>query len=219
MYVSKKLTWDKLIDAHKRFIKEEPRDAMYKVSTKLINENWNNDSEISTALGILLLTWNSAFYRYGSLDYDLIQKAVSKNKRDLNMFRKRNILSCEQTDRDKIKLIYECFLDSLRRQGKPSTKNEGKISYSPVSVVKALHLLCPTFFPLWDDKIAKSYGCSWSSSKSSFDKYWMFMMIIKEQIPQLCKDTDRPSELNGANPLKLIDEYNYVKFTLGVKII
>lgn len=216
MQISEELTWHKLSNAHKIYRKEEPRDAIYHVSTKLIKENWDIDREVSNALGVLLLTWNSAFYRYGSLDYERIERAVSNNKRNLNMFRKRDIISCEQTDKEKIESIYADFLDSLISRGKSRNKNAGKVSYSPVSVGKALHLLCPIFFPLWDDKIAKSYGCLWNSSKSSFDYYWKFIMIVKEQICQLYKEPNKPSELNEINPLKLIDEYNYVKFTLSL---
>jgi hypothetical protein len=72
------VTWDKLRKAHEIYLKEEPRDAVYRVSTKLINENWNRNKDISNALGVLLLIWNSAFYRYGSLDYELIENSISK---------------------------------------------------------------------------------------------------------------------------------------------
>ena len=212
------VTWDKLRKAHEIYLKEEPRDAVYRVSTKLINENWNRNKDISNALGVLLLIWNSAFYRYGSLDYELIENSISKTKVYLDTFRRRDIISFVQPDKERIESIYGIFLNSLRSIGKLASKNAGKISYSPVSVGKALHLLCPNFFPLWDNKIAKSYDCMWKSSKSSFDNYWKFMMISKEQIRLLYSDNDIPPELKRLNPLKLIDEYNYARFTLGLTI-
>ena len=213
-----KVTWEALRKYHILYLKEEPRDAIYQVSTRIINDNWGVYREISNAIGVLLLIWNSAFYRYGSLDYDLIEESIIKSKVELNLFRNREILSLGETDRDKTELIYVNFLLSLRSKGRFGTKNAGKISYSPVSVGKALHLLCPTFFPLWDNKIAKSYDCLWRSSTSSFDNYWKFMGINKQQIFRLYKDHNIPSDLNGLNPLKLIDEYNYARFTLGIII-
>ena len=212
------LTWNALNEYHKIYLKEEPRDAVYRISTNMINVNWSNCREISNALGVLLLIWNAAFYRYGSLDYNLIEESVIKNYTDLNTFRLRNILSCQEKDRPTVESIYSDFLGSLRSKGRSMSKNAGKIAYSPVSVGKALHLLCPTFFPLWDNKIAKSYDCLWRPKTSSFDNYWKFIGINKQQIFQLYKDQDIPSELNGLNPLKLIDEYNYTRFTLGLTI-
>ena len=212
------LTWNALGKYHKIYLKEEPRDAIYEISTNMINVNWGKYKEISNALGVLLLIWNSAFYRYGSLDYNLIEESVIKNSQDLNVFRSRNLLSFQEKDRAKVESIYGDFLRSLRSKGRSSAKNAGKISYSPVSVGKAIHLLCLTFFPLWDNKIAKSYDCLWTSSTSSFDNYWKFIGFNKRQIVQLYSDHDKPSELNGLNPLKLIDEYNYTRFTLGLTI-
>src|ERR1051325_5999064 len=56
------------------------------------------------------------------------------------------------------------FLDALRIcEGKK--KGVG----SPVGVAKALHLLAPGFFPLWDEKIAKAYRLS--TDRSGF---WRF---------------------------------------------
>ena len=92
-------------------------------------------------------------------------------------------------------------------------KNEGKQIYSPVSVAKALHLLCPNFFPLWDDKIAVGYGCRWYKSILSFDKYWKFIGITASQVNKL--ESERRVERHNTQPgtLKLVDEYNYIHFT------
>lgn len=54
------------------FAVKEPRDAMYKVATKLIDGSWGSHEEVADALGVLLLTWNQAFYRYaGSRTYSV----------------------------------------------------------------------------------------------------------------------------------------------------
>jgi hypothetical protein len=79
----------------------------------------------------------------------------------------------------------------------------------PVSVAKALHLLAPTFFPLWDDKIAKGYQCHYSCNPSG--QYLKFMTISKNMVESLRGKVDA----RGSTLLKVIDEYNYAKFTKG----
>jgi len=86
-----RLNWKLIKEAHKEFLDAEPRDAMYKVSTHLIEEYWGNDEEMSNALGVLLLTGNSAFYRYGKINFDAIQDTISKNKDAINRLRSRDI--------------------------------------------------------------------------------------------------------------------------------
>ena len=58
------------------FAKREPRDAMYKVASRLIESSWGTHKGVSDALGVLLLTWNQAFYRYGPLDFDAVQTTL-----------------------------------------------------------------------------------------------------------------------------------------------
>ncbi|QRF75328.1 hypothetical protein Thermo_00824 [Thermoplasmatales archaeon] len=208
------LTWELLDKAHIKFLEAEPRDAMYKVSTSLIEDYWGSDEEMSNALGVLLLTWNSAFYRYGKLDLDSIQNTLSKNMKVLNRFRSRDITTYQEHEKGEIEQLYGQFLVSLENTGKIGRKNEGKKTQSPVSVAKALHLLCPNFFPLWDDRIARGYGCKWRKSEESFNNYWEFLGLTANQVSKL--GSDRNNDLQNAklSTLKLVDEYNYVHFTL-----
>ena len=81
----------------------------------------------------------------------------------------------------------------------------------PVGSAKALHLLAPRFFPIWDTKIAQHYGLGLSVSGSKKQKYWRFMLITQGQCLGL-----RRAHWNGDNSLKAIDEYNYCKYTLEV---
>ena len=209
------LTWELLGEGHKKYLEEEPRDAMYRVSMRLIEQNWGKDEEISEALGVLLLTWNSAFYRYGILNFDLIQEAISKNKKRLFKLRQRSILTCKEDDKREIEEIYKQLLIALKNTGKVGNKNEGKETYSPVSVAKALHLLCPNFFPLWDDKIAIGYECRWYNSILSFDKYWNFIGLTASQVKKLESERSVEPPKTETGTLKLVDEYNYVHFTKG----
>ena len=54
------------------FQAHEARDAMYKTATFLVETFWGKPREMSDSLGVLLLTWNQAFYRYGLFDFDAL---------------------------------------------------------------------------------------------------------------------------------------------------
>jgi len=81
---------------------------------------------------------------------------------------------------------------------------------SPVAVAKALHPLAPNFFPLWDDQIAKAYGCYYNNNPA--EKYIRFMKLIKE-FAEKVGDYINPSNYQNKTFLKLIDEFNYSKYT------
>jgi hypothetical protein len=72
-----------------------------------------------------------------------------------------------------------------------------------VGTAKALHLLAPTFFPLWDRTIAKKYGVPLDGTCTKEGNYWNFMRTSKRQSCELI------AEGFTANTLKAIDEWNY----------
>jgi len=57
---------------------DEKRGAMYKTASFLIDHFWGRPSEMADSLGVLLLTWNQAFYRYGPFDFDALEKCISR---------------------------------------------------------------------------------------------------------------------------------------------
>ena len=62
-----------------QFKEHEPRDSMYKVATFLISHYWGSPSDMADGLGVLLLTWNQAFYRYGLFSFDELEKCIGQN--------------------------------------------------------------------------------------------------------------------------------------------
>ncbi len=193
---------EEFIRGCQEFENNEKRDAMYKVATFLISHHWGDPENMANALGVLLLTWNQAFYRYGTLDFDYLEKAIIHKLPALNLFRARQISSLSHTDEKEINSLFIEFLDALRIKTK-----QGKIRRSPVSVAKTLHLLAPNFFPIWDDKIALAYQCQYYTEPST--KYYKFCLISQEFAKQV-KNYITPSE---KTLLKRIDEYNYSKYT------
>ena len=183
---------------YKAFQAHEKRDAMYKTAMRLLASSWGNPAEMADGLGVLLLTWNQAFYRYGLFDFDALEQCLAGNLPILNEYKERDILSYKTADDDQIMNLYAEFLEALQiADGKSAGKQ------SPVSVSKGLHLLAPAFFPLWDDKIARAYQCHY--------KYIPFIREMKTLAQILAPGIE--VQRTGKTLLKLIDEYNYAKFT------
>jgi len=62
-----------------KFKEHDPRDAMYNVAKYLLKEFWGKPSDMADGLGVLLLTWNQAFYRYGGFDFKSLEKCIGSN--------------------------------------------------------------------------------------------------------------------------------------------
>jgi hypothetical protein len=180
------------------FQRHEARDSTYRTATLLVNQFWGNPREMADGLGVLLLTWNQAFYRYGMLDFDALEKCLVENWKIIESFRYRNILGYSPADDETIGILYDQFLQALQIC-------DGKLKgrQSPVAAVKALHLLAPAFFPLWDYKIAVEYKCQYD--------YIPFLRKIKDIAADLDPVVDVRKE--GRTLLKMIDEYNYARYT------
>jgi hypothetical protein len=193
---------EELLKGHEEFEKHEKRDAMYKVATFLVSHFWGKPTDMADGLGVLLLTWNQAFYRYGIFDFDKLEKCIADNLQKITSFRNRDILSLSNSDEDDIKDLFLEFLEALKI-------NTGKMKgrKSPVAVAKTLHLLSPKFFPLWDDKIARAYGCYYNEKPT--EKYVSFCKITKNMADKVKNYID----MNDKSLTKLIDEYNYSKYT------
>jgi len=184
------------------FEKREKRDAMYKVATFLVANFWGNPPNMADGLGVLLLTWNQAFYRYGLFDFNKLEQFINNNFQKIDNFRKRSISSLSTSDEVEIKLLFNELLDVLQID---TGKLKGR--KSPVAVSKTLHLLAPNFFPLWDNKISIGYGCYYN--EKPHEKYVSFCKIMKTMAESV-KDY---VTINEKSILKLIDEYNYSKYT------
>lgn len=189
---------------YRAFQEHERRDSMYRVAAFLVKHFWGKPAEMADGLGVLLLTWNQAHYRYGSFDFDELEQCIASNLNLLAEYRKRNIFSYSPVDDEQIAALFQQFLLALRicEGGRANSK-------SPVAVAKGLHLLAPDFFPLWDLQIARAYQCKYESQPAK--KYLLFMGKMK-QMAQALQDSVNSNE-TGKTLVKLIDEYNYSKYT------
>ena len=192
------------------FEKHENRDSMYKVATFLIRHFWGKPIDMADGLGVLLLTWNQAFYRYGMFDFDQLEECINRNFKNIEKFNHRDILSFSDSDEEDIRNLFNDFLDALQ-----TASGKKQVRKSPVAVAKALHLLAPKFFPLWDEKIARAYGCYYN--ENPVVKYISFCKVMKavaDKVKGYLSSLD-PDKISDKTLIKLIDEYNYSKYTKG----
>ena len=80
----------------------------------------------------------------------------------------------------------------------------------PTSASKTLHLICPNFFPMWDDNIRKEIGREMgkrSGLNCEADGYYSFMKEVKDFLHNY-EDVLAPLQADIGKPkLRLIDEY------------
>lgn len=183
--------------AREAFEEIEPRGIMYRASEELVSKAISKTSrlKIAEALAVLLQTWNQAYYRYNDFDdrhFYEIESLIFRYRRQLSAYRERSIADLRNNDKDNVKNLFKDF----------------EMILGPVGASKSLHLLAPRFFPLWDRSIAKAYGLALRQRGKNYDRYYKFMLITKEQCYRIRRKGFRKHKL-----LKLLDEYNYCKFT------
>ena len=193
------------IKGHTAFKTKDPRDAVYNVATAFISCIWGDPIQMADGIGEFLLKWNKLFYRSDkNLDFDALERCIAANLQKLKGFRERDIFSLSNDDEDNIKYLFNEFLNASKIS---SGKRQG--TKSPVSVAKALHVIAPSFFPLWDTAIARHYGCDYS--KLPAKKYFLFCIKMKNMAKAVKNYVNKPPD----KLLKLMDEYNFAKYTKG----
>ncbi len=188
---------------YRAFQRRERRDAMYKTASFLVRHFWGKPADMADSVGVLLLTWNQAFYRYGPFDFQRLEDCITNNWPTIESFRSRDIFGYSPTDDLAVAGLFDSFLAALQL-----CEGKKRGTGSPVAVAKALHLLAPSFFPLWDAKIASAYGCHYTVAPA--DAYIGFTRRIKQLAEAVRTFGDATG---GKTLLKLIDEYNYARFT------
>jgi hypothetical protein len=197
-------TVKEFINGFTEFQKREDSHAMYNMATSLVKELWNNPSEMAASMGMVLLGWNESFYKDGFFDFHEFEICIEKDWQQLNSFKARNIRSYILKDDAGITNMFEDFMDALK-----SVEEKKAASYSPVVVSRALHVFAPQFFPMWDAKIAKAYHCNYTNKPA--EKYLSFIMQCQTLAEELQSKINLKSQ--GKSFLKLLDEFNYAKFT------
>jgi hypothetical protein len=176
----------------------EPRDLYYRVAGPLLSSalaDENARPTVAEALALLLLSWNSSYYRFRPPDpdhLDRIAALVRRNRAMIDAFRGRRLVSLVVDDRDAIARLFDDFEREL----------------GIVGAAKALHLLAPDFFPIWDRRIATAYGVDLGAPGIGL-AYAAFAGVFADECRGLASLGVAPEDL-----VKAVDEVNYVTITM-----
>ncbi len=186
-------------------------DSVYRIASTLVEEGWGsprNPQKVVDGLIVLLRIWNQQVYGPYSFHETVLKRWIECAWARIDGFRRRDILSLRGEDHDAIDLTFSQLLPILRKSG-------GKEKASPVSVAKALHMLAPAFFPMWDYEIAHGSPRSsgWKCPYETFPAiaYIVFCERIQKFAAQLNAKLSAGHWLLAEKTLlKRIDEYNFM---------
>lgn len=204
-----KISVGTIFNAHKTFMREEVRGFVYRLAMEERQRSPEN------AILLLLIVWNVKAYKdhiaTGWLTF--LQKhkkaledgimAINNDPR-LSALRDANLRAINiPQNRHSIKECFEHFM-RIDRVG-------------PTGVSKALHVLMPNLFVMWDDRIRSAYRCAGNGSEDGYLKFLQLMQGAASSLEEsvwgnVCRQCD-----DFSIP-KLLDEYNYVSYTLGISV-
>jgi hypothetical protein len=79
---------------------------MYRVATRLVQDARGDPSTLSDGIGVLLLTWNGAHYRYGPFDFGRFESFLKRHRPILDDLRNRHIQSFEPSDNRRVTFLF-----------------------------------------------------------------------------------------------------------------
>ena len=142
---------------------------------------------------------------FGGFDLSKLRACIATSLPTLNLYASRSIDTLAPPDNEHINELFGVFLDAL----------QGGKRRSPVAVAKTLHLFGPDLFPLWDTEIAIGYGSWWWLADFAATEYLSFCSKMKRLAEHVNQCNCARNPVPKKSVLKLIDEYNYSRFTKG----
>jgi hypothetical protein len=196
-------TAEELERARELFEAHEPRDLFYRVARDLVERTraGQSDFTITEAVGVVLLTWNRRFYlRKDTPDFDAqhvadIDALLERHRDPLDAYRDRDVALLRENEQEPMEALFDEFERLL----------------GPVGAAKALHVLAPRFFALWDRPIAEGAGFYLGKRGTNANHYWRWMLRVQREANEVGGEATW-----GPGLLKRMDELNYCRFTIKV---
>jgi len=122
-----------------------------------------------------------------------LMKAIRKNCTLINKFKNKDIFNFPNLKEYKIEIkqLYKEIRNII----------------GPTSASKVLHLLCPNFFPMWDDVIRKRLSKEKQKIGESGIGYFKYMVAIQQNFSKLLSKINKLSEEYKMTKLRIIDAY------------
>lgn len=218
---------ERFLEYCKKFHEKERREVGYLASMKMLGDG-GNENHVLIASTLLIITWNAA--RFIRLKKEIKERledeiagAYKEIKDELGKLKIETLEKLDLEENSKREIIKHIF-----------SKFSEKKSIGATGASKILHLLNPHLFMMWDDKIRKAYHKLHSKEQrhkeGSPECYIEFLRdsqkIIKSLLEKKSKDELREIHRKWVEEsygkefaieetlLKMLDECNYVKFTL-----
>lgn len=225
-----KISYKDLIKACQFYAQKEERDYVYSAAITKLQNNFGKATIMADAISDLLKVWHLNFYRFGMFSPTLIEQCIKQRVDLIQKYALLNIrqLTFSDSETAEVEKLFSAFLDATAGTNAKFTRK------SPTAVSKALNLLAPRCFPLWDEAISQAYNCWWVYSDFGFNEYIKFIQLAKTQCIDIIAEfarTNSISDIDAAEKkliqecvsisgtnydrslLKIIDEYNYAKYT------
>lgn len=157
---------------------------------------------ICGGVALIVYAWNAPFYRR-PFDYAGLENSLRSQWRVLMPFRDRALTTLHDDDGPQIEQVFIVLMRALM----------GGRARAQVSAAKALHVMGPNFFPMWDYKIAHEiYNCPYYEDPEL--AYFAFCRRIRQRVMTIqpaWDSLDKDYWLRRKVILKRIDEFNFMR--------
>lgn len=215
-----------MVKGCRAFHADEPKDPFYRVSQWVLKRCWESGSVLNPpmaagALGVLAVSWNTGYYRGLAPDFEVVEQFLVNNRSELLELRGRAIPSFEKAqDAAVVGRLFRKLRSILGVEKRSPVTKRVRRTQAHIPAGKVLHMLAPNLLPLWDNNIAREWGCDWSPAYSSDQAYLGFVEVSRDTLSRIAPWRElkrRSRSLRGhvGGLLKVLDEWNYAKFTGG----
>jgi hypothetical protein len=178
---------EELRKAHEEYKRTVPNNYAITIQRVAAALSRRNSDELAVAVAEWLQDLNRQYYRFRPEEAaTLVERLKPILRQELDTFlkfRDRSITTLAKIDEAEALRLFGLF----------------RTECGPVGAGKALHVLAPNFFPLWDNAIAEGYGVATETG------YFQFINIVKQQVLNLTEEV-----APEVTALKALDEYNYL---------
>jgi len=189
-------------DPSQQFRRMDPRAFCYDLAEELIykakhtcNEDWYDDPRTVKGVLLLLFTWNFAAKATKNLTFEKISHLLKDNKEDLKFLEQFSIESADERAWPVIGKVFANFMAVLGQTG----------------ASKALSLLNPYLFVMWDTKIRRRLNKELIPGIDNGERPEHYVTFL-QGIQRVVRDYHIPEKLpDGSIVAKKIDEYHWVK--------
>lgn len=185
--------------------KKEPRYFCYDLAESLVTDarskggTWYTHTDTIKGIMLLLFTWNFAAKKTKKLNFQNVRRTLQRCQKQLEALEAHTLESFDKRAEKRIEKVFREFMTLMGQTG----------------ASKALSLVNPKLFVMWDTKIRKRLKKALIRGIKNGEKpehYVQFLKGVRKIIEQYGLRSKLPEDAILA---KKFDEYNYVKIVMS----